>query len=183
MDSNAVKSAIALTLSFTALGAILAKFEMIPGVHLGMEKGKLQLRFDPKQPGGDSGPKESQKDSGAKKPERDSSAKEPGGDDGKPDADGLTKDEDLRLRGLFHTGRRALAIINDQTFAQGDVLKVDYRGEKIHLRCEQIRTNSVLVSGDRMTGTVELFPEGRRTQIKWTGTAARSVAPPPASSK
>ena len=162
VESSKVKSLIALVVFLVALVGILIKFDKMPGVHLGGATGRLELGFAKGELKRDSGEKQS------------------GGANGGGDAaevGELIRNDDLRLHGLFRTGRRALAIINDQTFAEGDVAKVDYRGEIIRLRCEQIRTNSVLVSSDRLN--VELFSDGRSRSIGKTG--SRSGVPRPAS--
>ena len=154
MEMNGVKSAIAFVFSLIALAGALVQFDKLPGVHLGAGKRKLQIGFGAKEPDGTPGTPESDRDSDRKAVRE---VEEEEAQKGKTAAVGSTRAEDLQLRGLFHTGRRTLAIINNETFAQGDVASVDFQGGKLLLRCEQIRTNSVVVSVSNITGTVQLF--------------------------
>lgn len=183
MNANAIKTVIGFGVSVIAVMGMLTEFDKMPGPRLGAEKARFALGFGAKESGRGSGVKESggngakgSESGGPKQSGRDSS-KESRGYGAKAFAGRLTRNDDLRLHSLFRAGRHALAIINNQTFAEGDVASVDFRGENIQLRCEKIGTNSVLVSGDRLTGTVELFPDGRRTNFELTG-SGNGVLPP-----
>ena len=88
------------------------------------------------------------------------------------------KDDELRLCGLSGPPERRLAIINNQTFAEGEMARVEINGAKVKVRCTAIRTNSVLVQWERATGLAELFLGGKNPDHSATvsGTALRRPA-------
>jgi hypothetical protein len=51
----------------------------------------------------------------------------------------------LKLEGITGRGSRALAVINGETFAAGEESDVKTAGGKIHVRCMQIKTSSVVI--------------------------------------
>ena len=68
-----------------------------------------------------------------------------------------------------------LAIINNQTFQEGETARVEFSGAKVKVRCKEIRTNSVLVQWEGANGPVELFLGGKRPENSepTAGTAVR----------
>lgn len=109
---------------------LLIKFDKMPGVHLSSGPGGFKLGAEAKP-----------------------------ADKDKPETGGrqTDKNDGLRLCGLSGTSRRRLAIINNQTLAEGETMRVELGGEKLKVLCREIRTNSVLVQWEGRAGTVELF--------------------------
>jgi hypothetical protein len=64
--------------------------------------------------------------------------------------------EGLQLKGISGTPNRRFAIINNQTFAEGEVQTVKLPGNPVVVRCIAVRTNSVLISVKGNVGTHEL---------------------------
>lgn len=141
MESSAIKSIIALVVVLLAAVGMLIKFDKLPGVHL--QAGSAAV-------GGSGG-------GGA------------GGADEGDDSAELARTEALRLGGLSRARNRRLAILNNQTLGEGEGVTIDFRGQKRAVHCEQILSNSVIVSCEGMPGTFELFLRGRRTDIVWQG--------------
>ena len=149
MSSSALKSVVSLLVVLLVIAGMLIKFDKMPGVHLqgGAGGGKLASGGGASSGGGN--------DAGG------------GGAGG--------KDDELRLCGLSGPPEHRLAIINNQTFAEGEMARVEFNGAKVKVRCTAIRTNSVLVQWEGATGPVELFLGGKNPDHSATvsGTAAR----------
>ena len=144
MSSSAIKSVVALLVVLLAVAGMLIKFDKMPGVHLqgGAGGGKL---------GGGGGGSGGGADSGG--------------------AGGGAKADDLRLCGLSGSPQHRLAIINNQTFQEGETARVEFSGAKVKVRCKEIRTNSVLVQWEGANGPVELFLGGKRPDNSEPATA------------
>jgi len=63
---------------------------------------------------------------------------------------------DLVLKSISGTHGRRLALINNQTFAPGDVARVKLEDAEVNVRCLEIRAESVLVAVDGQPGQREL---------------------------
>ena len=131
VSSSAIKSVVALLVLLLAAAGMLIKFDKMPGVHL---------------PGGAGGMKP---DRGAVGPGAGPSGGG-GADSGGGDQPGKT--DDLRLCGLSANPQHRLAIINNQTFAEGETARVEFSGAKVKVRCKEIRTNSVIVQWEGANG-------------------------------
>jgi protein disulfide-isomerase len=70
--------------------------------------------------------------------------------------------EDLKLTGLSGTSNRRLAIINNQTFAPGEVARVKLKDIEVKVLCKEIRARSVVVQLDNGADAKELFLGGGR---------------------
>ena len=64
--------------------------------------------------------------------------------------------EDLKLTGLSGPASRRLAIINNQTFAPGEMARVKLKDGEVKVLCKEIRSKSVIVQADG-SGETELF--------------------------
>ena len=150
MSSSGIKSLLALLVVLLAIVGMLIKFNKMPGVHLQNGPGGMKLGFGA---GGQS-------------------------DGGGDDDDGLDpsgKVDELRLGGFSGTPVRRLVIVNNQTFAEGEVARVEFKGKLVKLLCQTIRTNSVVMQWVDASGQVELFLDGRLPAVIQTasGTTAR----------
>jgi hypothetical protein len=80
-----------------------------------------------------------------------------GGGDGLGDPDDLVRDESLRLSGLSGPPARRLAIVNNQTFQAGETARIEVRGKKVKVRCDEIRARSAVVQVEGLPVPIELF--------------------------
>lgn len=121
---------VALLVALLATAGMLIKFDKMPGVHLG-GAGGFKLGFD----------SASTSEGGA----------ETGGDDQ------FMKANELRLGGLSGSPVRRLAIINNRTFDEGEMALLLCGVTNVNVRCVEIRTNSIIVQREDVTGLIELF--------------------------
>jgi hypothetical protein len=64
------------------------------------------------------------------------------------------------LKGISGSAARRLAIVNDRTFAAGEDQEVTTRTGKMHIYCQEIRDNSVLISFGNPPQPLELRLRG-----------------------
>ncbi|MBI5772341.1 MAG: hypothetical protein HZA89_01190 [Verrucomicrobia bacterium] len=67
----------------------------------------------------------------------------------------------LTLKGILGGGKNALALINGQSFAQGDELPVKLKDKTVKVRCVEIQRSAVIVLLDGATNRVTLYLDGR----------------------
>ncbi|MBL9169275.1 MAG: hypothetical protein JNN07_16160 [Verrucomicrobiales bacterium] len=63
------------------------------------------------------------------------------------------------LKGISGTGNRRLAVINNRTVGQGEILEIKHNGQSYKVKCEQIKARSVILS-------IEGFPEKKELQLR-----------------
>jgi hypothetical protein len=69
--------------------------------------------------------------------------------------------QDLELKGISGSKGRRFALINNQTFAQGESARVRLGAKEVRVRCLEIRSNSVVISLSGEEATREIFlPSG-----------------------
>lgn len=83
-------------------------------------------------------------------------------DDDKPKPIGVVSNDpgfllkQLTLRGISGTGNRKLALLNKKTLAQGESFPLQVNGQTHTVKCEEIKSRSVVISIDGFTEKKEL---------------------------
>jgi hypothetical protein len=62
----------------------------------------------------------------------------------------------LTLRGISGSGNRRLALLNKKTLAQGETFQLQSNGQTHTVKCEEIKSRSVVISIDGFTDKKEL---------------------------
>ena len=63
------------------------------------------------------------------------------------------------LKGISGNGTRRLAVINNRTVGQGEILEIKHNGQSYRVKCEQIKVRSVILS-------IDGFPEKKELQLR-----------------
>lgn len=74
----------------------------------------------------------------------------------KPEAPALSQ---FVLKGISGNGSRRLAVINNRTVGQGEILELKHNGQSYRVKCEQIKPRSVILS-------IEGFPDKKEIQLR-----------------
>lgn len=137
VSSDAIKSVVALFVVLLTTTAMLIKFDKMPGIHLS-PGGGLKFSFDAAS---------SEAGAGA------------GGDGSSAKAD------ELRLGGLSGPPWRRLAIINNLTFSEGEMVLIWCGATNVNVRCVEIRANSVIAQREDVAALIELFLGDTRPKL------------------
>lgn len=154
MQSSKMRAVIGLLIMVVSVLAILVKFDKMPGVSRDKDTGRFVLG------GGQGGGEDN-----AQREEKKAASL----------ADGL------RLGGLSGPASRRLAIVNNETFAAGESVRVKVLGEMVNLACLEIRTRSVIVQIEGARDPVEIFLEKAGVPGSKEKASPRTVSSKPAS--